>query len=231
MKGTILVVVLLLAVACNMEPKKDLATDKGKLSYAIGQEIGGNFKNQGMDIDPSTLAASIADVMAGRKSALSEDELKKVQTSFQQKQMDKMKASSEKGKVVGEQFLEKNRSQDGWKATSSGLQFKVVTEGKGPQPKETDTVTVDYAGKLVDGTEFDSSYKRGQPAEFPVNGVIPGWTEALKLMHVGDKYQLAIPYQLAYGEQGRPPVIPPYSVLLFDVELKGIKKGHATAKK
>jgi FKBP-type peptidyl-prolyl cis-trans isomerase len=221
-------VILLLFVlaACSQEPKSDLKSDKAKLSYAIGQEIGQNFKTQGIDIDASALAMSVNDVVSGKKSQLTKDDLEKIQQNFQASRMEKMKADSEKGKASGEAFLEKNKAQEGWKTTASGLQYKVETEGKGASPKDTDNVVAQYSGKLVDGTEFDSSYKRGEPAEFPVNGVIPGWTEALKMMKVGAKWHLAIPSDLAYGPQGRPPAIPPNSVLLFDIELVGIKKGH-----
>ena len=220
--------ILLLALAalalagCNQQ-KSDLKSDKAKLSYVIGQEIGQNFKAQGIDIDTAALAMSVNDATSGKQSALSQEEMQKVMVNFQQSRQQKAQAEGEKNKQVAQAFLEKNKTAEGFKTTKSGLQYKVVSEGKGKQPKDKDTVVVHYTGKLVDGTEFDSSVKRGQPAEFPVNAVIPGWTEALKLMHVGDKWQLVIPPELAYGPQGRPG-IPPNSVLLFDVELIDVKK-------
>jgi FKBP-type peptidyl-prolyl cis-trans isomerase FklB len=134
-----------------------------------------------------------------------------------------MKAQGEKNKKEGEAFLAENKKKEGVKTLPSGLQYKVIKEGTGKSPKATDKVSTHYRGTLIDGTEFDSSYKRGQPATFPVNGVIPGWTEALQLMKVGSKWQLFIPSKLAYGERGAPPVIGPYSVLIFTVELLAIK--------
>ena len=136
---------------------------------------------------------------------------------------EKQKAMAEKNLAAGEKFLAENAKKEGVKTTSSGLQYKVVKEGTGPQPKAGDTVTVDYRGTLIDGTEFDSSYKRGHPATFPVNGVIPGWTEALQLMKVGSKYQLFIPSKLAYGERAAGPELPANSTLIFEVELKGVE--------
>ena len=215
--------VTLISFACNQATKSDLKSDKSRLSYAIGQEIGQNFKSQNIDIDPAALAMSVQDVLEGKKSALTPEELKKVQENFQNARVEKQKQAAEKGDADAKSFLDKNKTGEGWKVTASGLQYKVEKDGTGATPKDTDTVVAQYAGKLVDGTEFDSSYKRGEPAEFPVTGVIPGWTEALKMMKVGSKWHLAIPPQLAYGEQGRPPAIPPNSVLLFDIELVGVK--------
>jgi FKBP-type peptidyl-prolyl cis-trans isomerase FkpA/FKBP-type peptidyl-prolyl cis-trans isomerase FklB len=210
-------------VACNGKPKSDLKSDKARLSYAIGQEIGRTIKMQEIEVDVNALAMSINDVVEGKPSALTQEDLQKARENFEKGRQEKMVATAEKNKKEGDDFLAKNKTAEGWKTTASGLQIKTVTPGKGASPKDSSTVVVHYAGKLIDGTEFDSSIKRGQPAEFPVKGVIPGWTEALKLMKVGEKAQLAIPSQLAYGPQGRPG-IPPNSVLLFDVELIGIKK-------
>jgi len=220
----------LLLIACSQEPKSDLKTENARLGYAIGQEIGMNFKSQGIEVDANALAMSVNDVLAGRKSQLSPEELKTIRESFQAGRVEKAKTDAEKNKAAGEAFLDKNKTQEGWKTTADGLQYKVEIAGKGPTPKDTDRVVAQYVGKLLDGTEFDSSYERGQPAEFPVQGVIRGWTEALKLMKVGDKWKLAIPPALAYGERGRPPAIPPNSVLLFEIELLGIKEAEKPGK-
>jgi FKBP-type peptidyl-prolyl cis-trans isomerase len=141
---------------------------------------------------------------------------------------EKEQAQGADNKAKGEAYLEANKKKDGWNVTPSGLQYKIITTGTGAKPAATDTVVTNYRGTTIDGTEFDSSYKRNQPAEFPVNEVIPGWTEALQMMPVGSKWQLAIPASLAYGEKA-PPEIGPNSVLLFDIELLGIKKPDAAA--
>jgi len=219
----LLLVTVALIFAAGCSPKSDLKSDKAKLSYVIGQEIGQNFKAQGIEIDSDALAMSINDATSGKQSRLSQEEMQKVMINFQQQRQQKTQADAEKNKASAQTFLEKNKTAQGFKATPSGLQYKVVSAGTGKQPKDKDTVVVHYTGRLIDGTEFDSSVKRGQPAEFPVNAVIPGWTEALKMMHVGDKWQLVIPPELAYGAQGRPG-IPPNSVLIFDVELIDVKK-------
>lgn len=203
---------------------KELKTDKDKVSYAIGQDIGNTMKTREIDIDPEILGQSIQDVLSGKPSKLTPEEIQKTMQAFQQAQMDKQTQKFAKNKAEGTAFLEKNKAAEGVKVTASGLQYKVISEGKGESPKDDSTVKVHYAGRLIDGTEFDSSIKRGQPAEFPVGGVIRGWTEALKMMKVGDKWQITLPSDLAYGPQGQPPTIPPDSVLIFDVELLEVKK-------
>ncbi|HET7318119.1 MAG TPA: FKBP-type peptidyl-prolyl cis-trans isomerase [Nitrospirota bacterium] len=201
--------------------KTELKTDKDKLSYALGADMGSNLKKFEIDIDADLYVKGMKDALSGNV-LLTEQEIKNVimslQKDLQAKQQEKMKAQGEKNKKEGEAFLAENKKKDGVKALPSGLQYKVITEGKGASPKATDTVTVHYKGTLTDGTEFDSSYKRNAPATFPVNGVIKGWTEALQLMKEGSKWQLFIPASLAYGESGRAG-IPPNSVLIFDVEL------------
>lgn len=200
---------------------------KDKVSYSIGLNIGGNLKHQGIDANPDMLAAGIKDALTGAKPRLTDEDMQTTMQAFaaemQGKAQAQQKASGEKNKTAGEAYLADNKKKDGWKTTASGLQYKVLTEGKGEKPKATDTVVTNYRGTTVDGKEFDSSYKRNEPAEFQVDGVIPGWTEALQLMPVGSKYQLAIPATLAYGESA-PPEIGPNSVLLFDLELLSIKK-------
>ena len=204
----------------------ELKTKKDKVSYAIGLDMGNNLKKSDLEIDPDILARAIKDVMSGGKTVMTDQEAKEtlmaLQKEIQAKQQERNKALGEKNKKDGDEYLAKNKKKAGVKTLPSGLQYKVITEGKGKSPKATDTVTVNYAGTLIDGTEFDSSYKRGQPVSFPVGGVIKGWTEALQLMKEGSKWQLVIPADLAYGEQGRPG-IPPNSVLIFEGELISIK--------
>jgi FKBP-type peptidyl-prolyl cis-trans isomerase FklB len=208
-------------VGCD---KPNLKEAKGQYSYAIGVQIARNLKEQKIDLDTKAFAAAVKDVTEGKEPQLTDEErmasLRKMSESLREQET---AAAGENGKK-GEAFLEENKKKDGVKVTKSGLQFKVVKDGKGPKPKESDTVEVHYRGKLIDGKEFDSSYSRNQPAQFPVRAVIPGWTEALQLMNVGSTYELTIPSALAYGERGNPS-IPPNSVLVFDVELlKIIKK-------
>ena len=226
MKNTMLVaaVAVMGLVGCN---KPDLKTDKGQASYAIGQQIGRNLKAQNIEVDPKTLAASLTDAMAG-KSELKEDEIQKAMMKLQEMAMKKQTEEADKNKAKSAEFLEKNKTAEGVKVTPSGLQYIVETEGTGPMPAKTDTVKCHYKGTLTTGEQFDSSYDRGQPAEFPVGGVIPGWTEALQMMKVGSKYKLFIPPELAYGASGRPG-IPPNSALVFEVELLDIVKPGAAA--
>jgi len=209
-------------VGCN---KPDLKSDKGQASYAIGQQIGRNLKAQNIEIDAKTLAASLTDAMAG-KSELKEDEIQKAMMKLQEMAMKKQTEEADKNKGKSAEFLEKNKTAEGVKVTASGLQYIVVSEGTGPTPTKNDTVKCHYKGTLTTGEQFDSSYDRGQPAEFPVGGVIPGWTEALQMMKVGSKYKLFIPAELAYGASGRPG-IPPNSALVFEVELLDIVKAGA----
>jgi len=195
---------------------------KDKVSYSIGMNIGFNLSKQKVDIKPDILAAGIKDAVAG-KPQLTQDQVKDVMAQFEKDMEQKQKQAGEKNKADGAKFLEDNKKKPGVKTTSSGLQYKVEKEGTGAPPKPTDMVTVNYRGTLIDGTEFDSSYKRGQPATFPVNGVIKGWTEALQLMKVGSKYQLWIPSNLAYGERSVSPELGPNATLIFEVELTDAK--------
>ncbi len=203
--------------------KDELKTQKDKLSYAIGMDMGGSLKRNSIDVDVDALVKGLKDSLAGGKMLMTEQEQRETlvafQKEFQAKQQEKMKALAEKNKKDGEAFLAENKKKKGVKVLPSGLQYKVITEGKGPSPKETDTVTVNYRGTLIDGTEFDSSYKRNEPATFPVKGVIKGWTEALQHMKEGAKWQLFIPADLAYGERGAGNMIGPNSTLIFEVEL------------
>ena len=226
--GTLAVVVVLAtAVGAVAEETGALTSERDKISYALGLEMGNNLKRQGIDIDPTLLGQGIKDALAGGTPRLSEAEAREAVMKFQKDQMAKQqeaqKAASAKAKAEGDAFLAANAKKDGVVTLPSGLQYKVITEGTGPLPKESDTVKVHYRGTLLDGTEFDSSYKRNEPTSFPVGGVIPGWTEALQLMKVGSKWELYVPAKLAYGDRGAGGVIPPGATLVFEVELLSIK--------
>src|SRR5881398_2738812 len=206
----------------GQEKSPQLKDQKDKVSYSIGMQIGFNLARQKVDINPDVLSAGIKDSLAG-KPQLTPDQVKDVMAQFEKDMEQKQKQLGEKNKTEGAKFLEENKKKEGVKTTSSGLEYKVEKEGTGAQPKPTDMVTVNYRGTLINGTEFDSSYKRGQPATFPVNGVIKGWTEALQLMKVGSKYQLFIPSDLAYGERSVSPDLSANSTLIFEVELLDAK--------
>lgn len=228
MKQLLFVVASLSLVTSGCKAK--LKTDKEKVSYAIGQQIGTQMKSQGLEVDVKVLASSIDDVLKGRKSQLSSEEMSQAMLLLQKKVQEKQKEiaeqnrkAAEENKKKGAAFLAANKKEEGVKETSSGLQYKVVKEGKGKKPSATQRVKVHYQGTLIDGTEFDSSYKRNAPATFGLNQVIKGWTEGLQLMAEGAKYKLYIPADLAYGPQGRPG-IPANSTLIFDVELLEILK-------
>jgi FKBP-type peptidyl-prolyl cis-trans isomerase FklB len=224
-----LVVLVLTIPGFAQEKPPQLKDIKDKASYAIGLNIGFNFKKQNMDLNPDALLAGVKDALSGKKPLLTENEVREVMTAWSKEITEKQKSMADKSAADGEKFLAENKKKDGVKTTASGLQYKVLKEGNGAQPKDTDTVTVNYRGTLIDGTEFDSSYKRGEPATFPVNGVIKGWTEALQLMKTGSKYQLFIPAGLAYGERAMGPDITPNSSLIFEVELIGIKPPASAA--
>ncbi len=219
--------IFLLASQVSAQESQKLKSEKEKISYIIGMDLGNNFKKQSVDIDPDSLARGIKDALSGAKPQLSDQEAREIMTSFEKemraKQEENRKTVGEKNKIEGEKFLAENKSKEGVQTLPSGLQYKVITPGKGKKPQFTDTVTAHYRGTLIDGTEFDSSYRRGQPASFPVNGVIRGWTEALQLMGEGAKWQLFIPPALAYGDRGAGQAIGPNAVLIFDVELISIQ--------
>jgi FKBP-type peptidyl-prolyl cis-trans isomerase FklB len=208
-----------------------LTTRKQKFSYALGMNIGTGYsqglKKQSVEVDWSLVAQGMKDAAAGRKTALTEDEAKavlaEVQTELQKNQQAKMQETAAKNKSEGDAFLAANKGKEGVVTLPSGLQYKILTAGTGPKPTATDSVVCNYRGTLTDGTEFDSSYKRGKPATFGISQVIKGWTEALELMPVGSKWQLFIPADLAYGERGEQRGgIGPNSTLIFDVELMSI---------
>jgi FKBP-type peptidyl-prolyl cis-trans isomerase FklB len=208
-----------------------LKTDKDKVSYAIGVNIGKSMRKDTVDIDPAIFSRGMKDALAGAKLLLTDDEMKaaltKLQTDLRAKQEVAMQKTGELNKKAGEDFLAQNKTKPGVVALPDGLQYKILKEGTGPKPTANDSVVCNYRGTLLDGTEFDSSYKRGQPATFPVSGVIKGWTEAVQLMPVGSKWQLFLPADLAYGNRGAGQDIGPNATLIFEVELLSIQNKAA----
>jgi FKBP-type peptidyl-prolyl cis-trans isomerase FklB len=210
-----------------------LKTEKDKFSYALGMNLGSGLHKQSVDVDPAIFLRGLKDGLAAGKTLLTEQEaqatLAQMQNDLRKKAQEKMQQAAVSNKQTGDAFLASNKAQNGVVTLPSGLQYKILKEGSGPKPAATDSVVCNYRGTLLDGTEFDSSYKRGQPATFQVNGVIKGWTEALQLMPVGSKWQLVIPSDLAYGERGAGQQIGPNSTLIFEVELLSIQpKAAAT---
>ncbi len=207
--------------------KFSLKTQKDKISYIIGTNLAKDLKNQSIEINMEAVTQGMKDIFAEKKLLLTEEEIQKIMTEFQQEMMEKynakMKKEGEKNKKEEETFLAENAKKDGIKTLPSGLQYQIITDGTGATPTANDTVVTNYAGTLLDGTEFDNSYKRGEPVTFPVKGVIAGWTEALQLMKVGSKWKLYIPSKLAYGERGAGQIIGPNSALIFEVELLDVK--------
>jgi len=204
-----------------------LKTQKEKLSYAIGMEMGKGVKSQGLDVDPGLISQGLKDAIAGGKSLMTDDELKTVigglQTEIKQKQMQAMEAASADNKKQGDAYLAENGKKEGVVVLPSGLQYKVITAGKGRKPAETDTVMCNYKGTFTDGTEFDSSPEGGKPVPFEIKSVIPGFKEALQLMPVGSKWQIVVPPGLGYGDHGAGNVIGPNATLIFEVELVSIQ--------
>ena len=204
-----------------------LKDQRDKASYSIGVNIGSGMKADSFDLNTEALISGLQDGISGAKPQLSDKEREQTLMAFEQdlqkKETDRLKLLAEKNKKEGAEFLAANKAKEGVKTLPSGLQYKVLAEGNGPQPKPTDQITVNYRGTLLDGTEFDNSYKRGQPVTLPVNGVIKAWSEALPMMKTGAKWQLFVPADLAYGEQGAGRAIGPDSTLIFEVELVGIK--------
>jgi FKBP-type peptidyl-prolyl cis-trans isomerase FklB len=212
-----------------------LKTQQEKASYAIGANIGRGMKKDGVQIDSRILSRGMSDAIAGKKLAMTDEEMQAALTVLQADVRKRMEAeaavAAAANKAAGDQFLAANKTKEGVVTLPSGLQYKIIKAGAGPKPTATDEVVCNYRGTLVDGTEFDSSYKRGQPATFPVDKVIKGWTEALQLMPVGSKWELYVPSNLGYGERGAgqrgSDVIAPNSTLIFEVELMSIKDKSA----
>ena len=204
-----------------------LATPKDKVSYSLGLDLGQNFKRQGFDIDVKLLSRGIQDAWQGSNPLLRENEIAETMETFRRQYVSRQQASmqvlAEKNKKEGEQFLAENKVRPGVITLPSGLQYKELVAGTGTTPKFSDTVTTQYRGTLLDGTEFDNSYQRGEPAQIEVSKVIPGWTEALQHMKIGAKWQLFVPASLAYGERSPGPEIPPNATLIFEIELLSIK--------
>ncbi|MDO1445869.1 FKBP-type peptidyl-prolyl cis-trans isomerase [Rhodocytophaga aerolata] len=197
---------------------------KDKISYIIGRDMAANLQKQGIDVEAEAFVQGMKEAMAGKPSVLSQAEVQQAMMALQQEVSQKQQAKSSGNKKAGEDFLAENKNKEGVKTLPSGLQYQVLQAGKGKTPSKTDKVTTHYHGTLIDGTVFDSSYERGEPATFPVNGVIAGWTEALQLMQEGAKWRLFIPSNLAYGSRGAGSDIGPDSTLIFDVELISVNK-------
>ena len=218
---------LALSGVANAADAPELKSEKEKLSYSVGMDIGSNLKRQSIEVDPELLAKGFKDSYSGGKTLLTEEESRQAIQNFQKqmmaKQAEAMKQQAEKNKAEGEKFLAENKGKEGVKATASGLQYKVIRAGTGSSPTADNTVEVHYRGTLIDGKEFDSSYSRNQTATFPVSGVIPGWTEGLQLMKEGGKYMLFVPPDLAYGERGAGRDIGPNATLIFEVELISVQ--------
>ncbi|MDU0353070.1 FKBP-type peptidyl-prolyl cis-trans isomerase [Paraglaciecola aquimarina] len=215
------------ATAADAASDPALASLEQKLSYIVGTNLAGQFKRDGIALDLNAFSMAIADIEADKESRLSQEEIQTAIQTMQAKAQAKQQAAqaeaSAKNIAEGTAYLEANAKKDGVNVTESGLQYKELVAGEGEKPTEDSTVKVHYKGTLIDGTVFDSSYDRGQPAEFPLTGVIKGWTEALQLMKVGSKFELTIPSDLAYGQRGSAPTIGPDSTLIFEVELLEIK--------
>jgi FKBP-type peptidyl-prolyl cis-trans isomerase FklB len=219
-------IVFLIPLILSAQGKEAPKTQKDKVSYSIGLDFGKNMRIQSVELNLDLLLRGIRDGMAEVKPALTDAEIRECMTTFQKEMMAKMqekqKVDGEKNKKEGDAFLAQNKKKPGVVTLPSGLQYKVIKDGIGKSPKATDTVTVNYRGTLISGKEFDSSYKGGAPVTYPLNGFIPGWIEAFQKMKVGSKWELYIPANLAYGENG-PGEIGPNSVLIFEVELLGVK--------
>ena len=214
------------ALLCS-QGKEPIKTQKDKVSYSIGLDFGKNMKLQSIELNLDLLLRGIRDGLAEAKPALTDAEMQECMTTFQKEMMAKMqekaRVAGERNKKEGDAFLADNKKKPGVVTLQSGLQYKILKEGTGKSPSVTDTVTIHYKGTLIGGKEFDSSFRRGTPTTYPLNGFIPGWIEALPKMKVGSKWQLFIPSGLAYGERGNGQEIGPNATLIFEIELLGVK--------
>ncbi len=227
LKLTMIMGTMLLAALASAQESPSLKTEKDKLNYGLGVGVARNFLRQGVVVDPELVIAGMRDTLSGKKLLMTEEELQTIMSAFQkdlvQKQTEAAKAQAEKNKKEGEPFLAENGKKQGVVTLPSGLQYKVLKEGDGKKPTIEDTVVCNYRGTLIDGTEFDSSYKCNQPATFALKSVIKGWSEALQLMPAGSKWQLFVPSSLAYGEASAGPQIGANATLIFEVELLAVK--------
>jgi len=232
MKTSIVSGLLVLSLSLNAWGKEPAGfkTDKQKFSYTVGFQVGQNLKRQQLELDSKTFSQGAQDAITGTKPRMKPEEMQAALQTQQKKDMAKHEALAKKNLEAGQAFLEANKKKDGVVTLPSGLQYKVITEGKGKQPKSEDTVVAHYQGALINGTVFDSSYQRNEPATFPVTGVIKGWQEALPLMKEGTKWQVFIPADLAYGPRGAGSAIGPNEVLVFDIELLSVKNPAEDAK-
>ncbi len=222
--------VSLVLAGCDSQTSAELKTPAQKASSGIGLNMGKSLAQEGMDdLDSQAVAQGIEDAIGKKEQKLKDDELVEAFAFLQKRAEERMAALNDEAAKAGKKFLEDNAKRDGVKTTASGLQYEIVTKAEGAQPKATDVVSVHYEGRLTDGKVFDSSIQRGSPIDLQVRGVIPGWVEALQLMHVGEKAKLYIPSELAYGAQSPSPAIPANSVLVFDLELLSIKDPSAAA--
>jgi FKBP-type peptidyl-prolyl cis-trans isomerase FklB len=225
MKRSLVAITLLILSfgLCEAGEAPEIRDENDRISYSIGHQIGGDFKRQGVDLKPDLVVQGIQDALKGDKPRMTPEEMNKTLVELKRKvtaaQQEERKMAAEKSRAEGEAFLAENAKKEGVVTLPSGLQYKILKDGAGASPQATDNVTVHYRGTLIDGTEFDSSHKRNQPATFRVSGVIRGWTEALQRMKPGAKWRLFIPAKLAYGERGTGSAIPPNSALIFEVEL------------
>ena len=217
---------VLVLAGCDKEKQPELTTPIQQASYGIGLNMGQSLLQDGLDdIDPQALALGLQDALGKQEQRVGDEELTNAFNALQQRAQERAEALANEALDANKQYLEEHAAKDGVTTTESGLQYEVVTSGDedAAQPQADDVVVVHYEGRLVDGTVFDSSLERGEPAELPVAGVIPGWVEVLQLMHVGDKWTVTVPAELAYGPRSPSPVIPPNSILVFDMELVSIK--------
>jgi FKBP-type peptidyl-prolyl cis-trans isomerase FklB len=214
----------LVLAGCDSQTSVELETPAQKASYGIGLNMGKSLAQEGMDdLDSKAVALGIEDAIGKKEQRIKDEDLMEAFASLQERAEERLLAMQGENAEAGKKFLEENGKREGVVTTASGLQYEIVKKAEGAQPKVDDIVTVHYEGRLTDGSVFDSSIERGSPIDLPVGGVIPGWVEGLQLMHVGEKFKLYIPSELAYGEQSPSPMIPPSSVLVFDLELLAIK--------
>ena len=214
---------LLISSTAMAEKAPELKNDDDKLSYIFGYQLGQRLASDGVNVNVDVYSKGVREGMDGAQFRLSQEEMQRVMDEFQKSSEERRNSLAELNRDAGKSFMAENRNKPGVTTLENGLQYKVIKEGDGSKPKATDTVKVHYRGTLIDGREFDSSYSRNEPATFPVNRVIPGWTAILQMMPVGSHYQVTIPSDMGYGERGAPPMIGPHSVLIFEIELLAIE--------